>query len=422
MAAACTFVHVGDTHLHPGQRNPDRLRALDQIINENITRTDLAAWLWPGDVFHARSGIDDRNALAQRMQLMASRAPICLVYGNHDLPGDLDVFGKLAAVWPIYVVARPCVLDVQTATGHMAAIFCLPYPTEAGLVSQGVAPGEVVQTARQALDAIFIDAAARLDEARARGDITLMIGHVNVAGAMTSVGQPNIGQEIEIDGALLARLGENCYKGLNHIHKAQLIAGANYPGSICRLDWGEIEPKGYLRITYARDDIGWARAPIEWCPIDVARMYHVEGLLTRDGFTYEVKAGPDGAVLEKPASWKGCEVRVRARYQHSEKAMLEFAKANIFAEFAEASRFDLELIATPDGALRAPAVAAARTLAEKVEAWAAETKTVLPAAALAVLPALEHGDPETVIAAERDAMDALLDAHEPAEERQVAVA
>lgn len=399
-----TFVHIGDVHLHPGPRNVDRLRSLDQIISENITREDLAAWLIPGDLFHARSSISDRNELAERLVLMGGRAPVCLLYGNHDVPGDLDVFAKLAAAWPIHVVARPTVLRLTLATSQVASVFCLPYPTEAGLVAQGVAPGEIVQTARVALEAIFVDAGERLARARADGDITLAVGHVNVSGSIVSTGQPSIGKEIELDAALIARLGP-CYVGLNHIHVAQDIGGAWYPGSICRLDFGETHPKGYLLVHYANA----TTFGVETVPIAVPPMFHVEGWLSRDGFTdVQVKAGPDGAVLETPTSWSGCEVRVRAKFHKSEKALLEMAKAHVYAEFAEAARFELELVAVPDTALRAPEVAAARTTAEKVQAWATETKTVFPADVLAVLPALEHGDTFTLLASEREMADALL--------------
>lgn len=403
----CTFVHIGDTHLHPGPRNADRLRALDQIINENIDRPDLAAWLWPGDLFHARSTIEDRNALAERLRLMAGKAAVVMVYGNHDLAGDLDIFAKLATAWPIYVVARPQVLSVPLATGDLGTIFCLPYPNEAGLVSQGVAPGDLISTARQALDAIFMDAAARL----ATAEIPLAIGHVNVSGAMTSTGQPSIGQEIEIDGGLIARLG-SVYVGLNHIHVAQRIAGAQYAGSICRLSWGETEPKSYIRVHYERDG-SWRIGEV---PLDVAPMFHVEGMLSREGFIYEVKGG------DKPASWHGCEVRARLRFNQSEKGILEFQKAHVFAEFAESKRFELELVAVPDSGVRAPEVAAARTLPEKVAAWAVETKTTLPDQVLAVLPSLEHGDAERVIAHERAGMELLLNPAPVVEQEAQAVA
>lgn len=406
-----TFVHIGDTHLHPGPRNADRLRALDQIIDENIARPDLAAWLWPGDLFDARSDIENRNALAARIQRMSDAAPTLIVYGNHDLPGDLDVFGKLSARWPIYLAARPQVMTITVATGRTATVFCLPFPTEAGLVAQGVAPGDIVQSARLALEAIFLDAGERLDAARRRGDLTLAIGHVNVSGSIASTGQPSIGKEIEIDGALIARLGP-CYVGLSHIHVRQSIAGAHYPGSICRLSWGEVERKAYLTATY--DESG--TFVVDEHPVAVAPMYHVEGWLSRDGFTYDV-VGAD-----KPESWKGCEVRVRAKFHQSEKGLLELAKAHVYAEFAEAARFELEPVAVPDTALRAPEVAAARTLAEKVTAWANETRTVLPADVLALLPALEHGDAEILLAREREAADALLGVARDPVESEVAVA
>jgi len=425
---AVTFVQVGDTHLHPGPRQADRLKALDQIIAENVTVPNLGAWLWPGDLFHQRSTIEDRNALAARLTAMANRAPVVICYGNHDLPGDLDVFGKLATTWSIHVVSTPTVLQLPLASGDVAAVFVLPYPTEAGLVSRGVAPGALIPTAREALDVIFMDAAAKLDTARGYGWPTLMVGHVNVAGSITSAGQPNIGAEIELDEALLARLGPGCYKGLNHIHKAQAIAGAHYPGSICRLDFGEIEPKGYLRIDYRHMSDGrqsaWVPVEVETCPLDVPPLYHVEGWLSREGFTFDVKKGPDGAVLEKPASWRGCQVRARIKFHESEKGLLEMAKAHVIAEFAEAMQpATYEYQVVPNGAVRAPEVAAARTLPEKVMAWAVETKTSLPADVLELLPALEHGDADAVAVEERQRMAALLDPPTAvAEERQEAVA
>jgi DNA repair exonuclease SbcCD nuclease subunit len=77
--------------------------------------------------------IEDRNALAGRLARMAACAPVVLCYGNHDLPGDLDVFAKLKSKYPIAVVDTPRVLTIEVATKQgvrTAAIFVLPYPTE----------------------------------------------------------------------------------------------------------------------------------------------------------------------------------------------------------------------------------------------------------------------------------------------------
>lgn len=382
-----TLVHIGDFHADPGPRNADRYRALDQIIGEGLALPNLGAWLWPGDLFHARSNVDDRNALAARLQRMAAAAPVFICYGNHDQPGDLDVFERLRSTSPIRVFAQPTTVKVVLATGEAATMFVLPYPTKGGLVAAGIAKPDVIPTAADLLEPIFMAAAADLEAARARGELTFMMGHVNVAGSITSAGQPNIGHEIEITAAHLDRLG-SIPKLLNHIHKGQEIAGAHYAGSVCRLNWGEIEDKRYLVI----DFMGRETFDVVSKPVDVRPLYHVEGTLTREGFVYQVKAGPGGAFQDRPASWKDCEVRVRYKFNQSEKSVLR--DAQVLAEFAEAARLEVEPIAVPDRALRAPAVAEARTLAEKLRAWGdVAGVTVQTESVLAKLAALEHKDP-----------------------------
>jgi DNA repair exonuclease SbcCD nuclease subunit len=245
------FVHIGDLHLGPNARNVDRRAALLQIVREQLLAGPVSAWLIPGDLNHGLMTIDDRNFLTDITQQMAAHAPVVTCYGNHDLPGELDFLSRLAGQWPIWVVNRPDVIRVQLATGAIAAIFVLPYPTRAGLVAAGTPSDQIVDAAAQALEFIFLNAKTQLDAAVAEGCIPLMIGHVNVGGSFTSSGQPNIGREIELNPALLNRLGP-IYIGLNHIHRAQEIDGAVYAGSCCRLDWGEIEEKRYLTVDYTR--------------------------------------------------------------------------------------------------------------------------------------------------------------------------
>lgn len=383
------FPHIGDLHAGPGPRNADRYRALDQIIAECLTtipKGELGAWLWPGDLNHGRMTIEDRNALATRLLAMGNAAPVVLCYGNHDLPGDLDVFAKLRTTYPILVVSAPQVVSLYLESGAHVSLFVLPYPTKAGLVALGIAKPDVIDAAADALDAICSNAAAQLEAKRDSGALTLLIGHVNVGGSITSSGQPNIGREIEISARHLDPFGA-IYKGLNHIHKAQEIAGAWYAGSVCRLNWGEIEEKRYLVATYD-DTIIELEPGDQWSvashAIDVAPMYHVEGELTRAGFV------PRDAHLLLH-NWTGCEVRVRYTFAQSERGLLD--PACIREAFAGALRLELEPIAVPDRQLRAPEVAAARTLPEKFTAYCAVSGVALTDALQAKLARLEHADP-----------------------------
>lgn len=358
------FVQIGDLHLGPKPRNEDRRAALDQIIAENIHQP-VAAWLWPGDLDDGRMTIEDKNFLTARVQRMADHAPVVISYGNHDLPGDLDFLAQLHAVWPIFVVSRSQTLRVPLATGATAAIFCLAYPTRAAMVAAGTPSDQIVETARRYLDTLFIAAAQALKEGTEEGCIPLMIGHVNVGGSIMSTGQPNIGKEIELDPVLIQRLGP-IYVGLNHIHKAQEIGGATYAGSCCRLDWGEIDPKSYIVVTYQQvvneieqwQDWSW-RA--ERKPIDVAPMYHVEGELTREGFT------PSNGEAVATTNFAGAEVRVRYRFNANEKSALD--EALVRAPFEGAKRIETDPIALRERAARAPEVAAAQTLEDKVAAF-----------------------------------------------------
>ena len=358
------FVHLGDLHLRPDARNDDRLAALDQAIETARRELEyIAAWLWPGDLNDRRMAIDDRNALAQRLLLMANIAPVVICYGNHDMPGDLDIFQRLASVHPIYVVAQPHVLEIKTATEAIASIFVLPYPTKGALVAAGRQGDELLADADHCLEAIFIHAAAELETARATGHLTLMIGHVNVGGAIASAGQPQIGREIELTPGHLGRLGD-IPKLLNHIHKPQQVHGADYAGSMCRLNWGEVEDKRFQVVVFTAPD-AWV---ITSKPIDVPPMWHVEGDLTADTFNWVVKAGPEGAPLEPPESWAGSDVRVRYRFAAGQRATVN--ELLVSAAFAGARRLELDPVAVPDQALRAPEVAAASTLEDKLVAWA----------------------------------------------------
>lgn len=394
-----SIVAIGDIHLHPGPRQADRLRVLDTIIAEGLALDRLGAWLVTGDIFHQRSTVEDRNEFAPRVTRMANAAPVFIAWGNHDAPGDLHIFTKLKTTHPIVVVDSPRVVRAKFATGDMASVFVLPYPTKAGLTSMGVAKGDVVATASEALDFIFMQAASELEEARLAGDITLMLAHANIRGAIASNGNPQIGQEIELSREHLDRLG-HMPKIFGHIHKAQTLHGAQFVGSICRLSYGEIEEKRYIVIKAVRWEAVPEGPPFEWgyevhsCPIDVAPMYHVEGTLTRDGFTWVVKDGPSGKLQERPESWQGCEVRVRYTFPKSERDVL--LHAQVHAEFAEALRLEVEPVAAPDRQLRAPAVATARTLGEKVAAFA-QVDSLTPALSTK-LAALEHGDAVTMLA------------------------
>lgn len=396
--ATVHFIHIGDVHMAPGARNDDRRRAMRTIVDENINDPLLGAWLLPGDLNHARMSIEDRNWLADILREMANAAPVIICYGNHDLPGDLDVFARLQTNHGIVVVSTPSLVSIPLATGHAASAFVLPYPTKAGLVSAGVAHNQLVDTAADALEAIFRNGVAKLEQRRSAGDVTLFLGHVNIGGSLLSNGQPNIGVEIELNAGLLAMFGD-CYKGASHIHKAQEVGGAYYPGSVCRLDYGEVDPKGYIVVAYEsyENENGsrrW-RYVVTRRPLAVAPIFHVDGALTPQGFRLADGTEPEAERRWHAGEWAGCEVRVRYTVLQAERAAVD--EAVVQRDFATADRLKLECIVVRDQGVRAPEVARAQNLHDKAIAWCRVAGIEPTDSLLDKLAQLEHAEGQAVL-------------------------
>jgi len=219
-----------------------------------------------------------------------------------------------------------------------------------------------------------------------------------------------------MDPLTLARYGD-CPKVFGHIHKHQVVSDAVYVGSTCRMDWGETERKGWLLVQFAGPANDTRAHSWQFKELPVPPMYHVQGTLARDVFEWQVRKGPDGPVDDMPTArvkcsacgghaptvtpagmlfgvelvdvtdnatllcttcngqgelvdWAGCDVRVRAKYPQSERIVHADAKERIARMFPNARYRDIELIAVPSRELRAPEVAAAATVDEKLKAMA----------------------------------------------------
>ena len=400
-------VCIGDLHLRSTDgRHAEKLASFDQILNDQLASPSLAAWVVLGDVFDGRSSVQDRNDFATRVLSMANQAPVVICRGNHDQPSDLDIFGWLRGGYPIVVVNEPrivTVLSVADVRTHIA-IAVLPYPHRGGLVSAGASTEQVLDEGRHALAAICINLGQQLDELRAQGWPTMLVGHLNVGGSLASTGQPQIGREIELDPASLAAFGD-CPKVLGHIHLPQDVGGALYAGSVASCSYGEIEAKRYLVAALDVDDTGGVSSSVTSHPLATRPMFHVEGTLTREGFEGQVLNGPGGLPQPAPPTWAGRDVRVRYRFAASERDILD--PEVVRAGFREAHTLQLDPVAMPDRALRAPAVALATTLAAKLEAWAEANGEGVDASVLDRLALLDTLDRDRVLAAVRARLTAL---------------
>ena len=458
IAVAC----IGDTHLQQSNtRNDDRLAALDVAIAAALQVPDLKVLVHMGDVFHSESSPWDRLAVALRLQRAADHVPVLVVEGNHGRAGDTTLLERLGSAHGIRVITQPGLHEIN---GILFAV--LPYPSKAAMVAAGATREAQVQIAHDSFDIIAMqDTGARW---QAWTGPKMVVGHLTIAGAVTSVGQPLVAAELEMDPLTLARYGE-VPKVFGHIHKHQVVGSGVYVGSSCRMDWGETERKGWLLVEFKQTNLlfqGAAPPPAPWLhqwsfvELPVPPMYHVQGNLSRDVFEWQVRKGPDGPQDTLPpgrlpcmacrarthssgdlfdvvdvtdatlaldtalvckecngqgelVDWTGCDVRVRAKYHASERIVHDDMKAKLKARFPNARICDVELVAVQDRQVRAPEVVAETTLEGKLQAmarldgtaWAGEVETCA-----ALLLSTEDG--ESVVAQVRAELEPLAQLQE----------
>lgn len=407
-AVAC----IGDTHLQQSNpRNDDRLAALDAAIDGALAVPGLKVLVHMGDVFHSESSPWDRLAVALRLQRAANHVPVLIVEGNHGRAGDTTLLERLGSAHGIQVVTRPTTVLIN---GVLFAV--LPYPSKAAMVAAGATREAQVQVAHDSFDLIAMEdtGPAWLQWQGPK----MLVGHLTIAGAVTSVGQPLVAAELEMDPLTLARYGD-VPKVFGHIHKHQQVSDAVYVGSSCRMDWGETERKGWLLVRFGYDsDAPVPHATHDWkfVELPVPPMYHVQGTLSRNVFEWSVRKGPDGPADTAPETritcpdclgntgpnppagggmlfdvtdttdgtpvcctcnaegtlvdWTGCDVRVRAKYPQAERLVHDGTKAMLKRRFPNARICDVELVAVQSRELRAPEVIAETTLEGKLQAMA----------------------------------------------------
>lgn len=346
---------IADSHFDETSRFDECVRLHDWIADDLAERgVDLV--LHCGDVLERRSTVRERAAIAAWLRKVGKCAPIVIVRGNHDPVGDLAIFAKLRTQNPIVVEEAAAVHAMKGV-----AVACLAWPRKAELLARhpGLDPADAMRAVLGGLGAEAVDSnGAALP--------VVLLAHAMVRGSVTSTGQPLVGADLEIGLEDFALVKADAY-ALGHIHKGQAwdIAGAPcfYPGSPRRTAFGEVESKGYTLLT-----VGARGEPVhvEHVEVPATRMVHVEATWTAFGFT-----GGDRCAAEQ----EGAEVRLRYRVDADRR---DAARADAEAWAAElrqlgAASVKIEEVVIATTRTRTPAIAAARTLPEKLTAhWEAK--------------------------------------------------
>lgn len=372
---------VADSHFDEASRF-EECCAVHDFIAEDAARRGAELLLHSGDVYERKSTPRERMAAARFFQKASETMPVCIVRGNHDADGDLQLLARLESRNHIAVIER---VGLFCEAGIVVG--CMGWPSKAWIVAQGAASkAEGEDTAQTALRNVLLGLGNQMDaEAAVLEEQTgvrapkVLLTHAMVRGSMTSRGQPLVGCDFELGVEDLALARADFY-ALGHIHMNQewhaSSIGAEpvlYPGSPRRCTYGETERKGYVIADFDGPKcIGW-----ELVPTPCADMFLVDANWVDD---------LDGARLAFhpypiPVT-PGCDIRIRYTVTADERpvarAAAELERTRLLALGARDVKLDPQVI--PTSTARAPEVARAITTTDKIRAlWKLRGTTPEPA-------------------------------------------
>jgi predicted phosphodiesterase len=327
-----------------------------------------------GDWVERASTHEDRDFIFGWCQRVAAVCPVTTVEGNHEEPGLVSELSRLASVHRIEAATRA---GVALVGGVAWAL--MPWPSRASIAAHaealfGAVPsGELVtETANALLERILRTLGAMLDQFGPDVPRVLLI-HAEPATYSTDPDQPDhVAQGMRVSVEDMVRLVRVSAALVGHIHLPQHFDvvrddGVSVPviliGSPRRTAYakGELVEKGVVRVRFdGARLLGWERIPTPATPMRL-----VEAHWTGTEFLSTDLIGLEAHDLS------GHEIRLRytvaADQREAADREAESLRTRLLGELG-ALDVKLDPVTEPVTRARAPEVATAPTLREKIEA------------------------------------------------------
>jgi exonuclease SbcD len=277
------ILHFADAHIDIarfGRHDPqtglplrvvDFLRALDTIVDTAINeKVDLV--IFAGDAYRDRSPAPtfQREWGKRMMRLSLAKIPTLLVVGNHDLSPAagrahaLQEYETLEVPF-IRVISQPVLLSPPDLFGLPLQVIGMPWVTRSGLMAGQAMPAadlkDVTDEVQKRLEELLQNFLDQLNP-----DLpAVLTAHASVQGAVFGNERSvMLGKDVILSGSIV-RDPRLDYVALGHIHKPQeLNSGAHppviYPGSIERVDFGEVEDDKHfviVKVEKGKSQVKW---------------------------------------------------------------------------------------------------------------------------------------------------------------------
>ncbi len=362
------ILHFADAHIdmaNYGRHDPktglplrvlDFIKSLDTIVDTAIAeKVDLV--IFAGDTYKDRSPAPTYQREWERRILRLSQAkiPTLLLVGNHDLsPATgrahaLQEF-KTLEIPHIRVSDKPEFISAEEL-GLPVQIIALPWVSKSGMLAYAQMSaedgGKVYEELETLLTQFVEDSFEKVDESLP----VILTAHASVQGAKYGAERMvMLGNDLVLSGSLV-RDKRLDYVALGHIHKPQnLNEDAHppviYPGSIERVDFGEVKDKKFFVIA----DIAKGKTEVDWRELTEIRPF-IDSFIKLDSeedITAKLKAK-----LPLQEKLKDAIVRLIIEYPRAWDSMIDEPALRKYA--AEAFEFHLVKRPQMEARIRLPA-------------------------------------------------------------------
>jgi len=286
------ILHFADAHIdmaNYGRHDPetglplrvlDFLKSLDAIVDTAINeKVDMV--IFAGDAYKDRSPAPtfQREWGRRIIRLSQAKIPTLLLVGNHDLSPAvgrahaIQEFDTLHVPY-VRVLQEPELLKPKDLWDLPVQVIAMPWISRSGLIAS-------LDMSATDSSEVFANIESRISELiegwLEDADLNLpliLTAHASVQGAMFgSERMVMLGSDLVLPAALV-KDSRFDYVALGHIHKPQdLNEGQQppviYPGSIERVDFGEVADDRYFIIA----DVTRGKAKVEWKKLEGARRF-----------------------------------------------------------------------------------------------------------------------------------------------------
>jgi DNA repair protein SbcD/Mre11 len=360
-------LHFADAHIDMaahGRQDPqtglplrvlDYLKALDTIVDTAIhEKVDLV--IFAGDAYKDRAPAPtyQREWGRRIMRLSAASIPTFLLVGNHDVSPalgrahTLQEFDTLE-VPHTYVLNKPALLKPSDIEGLPLQIIALPWVSRSGYLAASGVDSLAPEKFFAGMESIIEDMIKTwLEEVDATLPV-ILTAHTSIQGAIYG-GERSVmlGNDLVLSMSLVSdpRLD---YVALGHIHKAQDLNAPGqppvvYPGSIERVDFGEVADEKYFVIA----EVEKAKTKVIWHKLEGRRFIDRHLKITSSDFLNQKIL----QALPPPEELTDAVVRLVLEYPRTYDSLIEETELRRYAQDA----FEFHFIRRPqiDARIRIP--------------------------------------------------------------------